>query len=40
MVFEFRWVVQDVLYVFAVLLLGNYMATRYYSRTLHLMSNL
>lgn len=40
MAFEFRWVVQEVLYVFAILLAGSYIAARLYCRNLELMFDL
>ena len=40
MAFEFRWVVQEVLYVFAILLVGSFVAAKHYCRNLELMFDL
>ncbi len=40
MAFQFRWVVQEMLYVFAVLLGGSFLAARHYCRNLELMFDL
>ncbi len=40
MAFQFRWVVQEVLYVFAILLGGSFVAAKHYCRNLELMFDL